>query len=188
MAAAVLACIFVGAGVWQLGGGLIIAAKAKVAQILLEDAWAETLETHAPRKPWPWADTWPVAKLTVPRLQESAIVLDKVSGQALAFGPGLMPNFAAIGAPGTAVIAAHRDTHFAFLKSLETGDIIEAETAGGALVRFRVTGAEVVDARHPLALLQGETPRLLLSTCYPFDTIASRTPFRFLVSAEKIEN
>ena len=39
-------------------------------------------------KPWSWADTWPVARIAVPRLGRHAIALAGSSGQALAFGPG----------------------------------------------------------------------------------------------------
>ena len=75
-------------GVWQLGLGAWIHAKAMLAQSLLETAWSETLRTGKEVKPWPWADTWPVARLTVPRLGIRRIVLAGASGSSLAFGPG----------------------------------------------------------------------------------------------------
>jgi len=76
------------AGVILLGQGAWIQAKAVLAQILLERAFAETLATGRDAKPWSWADTWPVARVEAPRLGRSAIVLHGSSGQALAFGPG----------------------------------------------------------------------------------------------------
>ena len=51
---------------WQLGQGTYIQAKAWLAQVLIKQAWARTLEGEAQAKPWPWADTWPVARITVP--------------------------------------------------------------------------------------------------------------------------
>src|SRR5688500_11563212 len=52
-------------GVWQLANGAYIHAKAWLAQRLIASAWARTLEGEREVKPWPWADTWPVARLKV---------------------------------------------------------------------------------------------------------------------------
>ena len=46
--------------------------------------------TGRPVKPWSWADTWPVARIIVPRIGRSAIALAGASGQALAFGLGVL--------------------------------------------------------------------------------------------------
>ncbi|UCE88716.1 MAG: class GN sortase, partial [Pseudomonadota bacterium] len=67
-------------GAWQLGHGAWIYAKAVLAQHLLHSAWQHTLAQRAvssqPRiLPWPWADTWPVARLQVPRLDVDLVVL-----------------------------------------------------------------------------------------------------------------
>ena len=60
--------LLVALGAWQLGRGAWIQAKAWLAQSLIAHAWARTLSGERQAKPWPWADTWPVARLTVPRL------------------------------------------------------------------------------------------------------------------------
>ncbi|GGI84258.1 class GN sortase [Shewanella gelidii] len=39
-------------------------AKAHFAQFLIAQAWQQTLEDQQPHKPWPWADTHPVAQLS----------------------------------------------------------------------------------------------------------------------------
>ncbi len=67
-------------------------AKARLAQILLERAFVQTIETGDNVKPWSWADTWPIARIEVKRLNANAIVLHGSSGQALAFGPGHIEN------------------------------------------------------------------------------------------------
>jgi sortase A len=46
-----------------------------VAQLLLQRAFAETVATGRAGKPWPLADTWPEARITVKRIGVSAIVL-----------------------------------------------------------------------------------------------------------------
>lgn len=85
-----------------------IPVKAELAQALLEDAWRRTLNGGKNAKPWPWADTSPVAVLEAPRLGIRLIVLSGTSGRNLAFGPTLL------GAPdqGDKVLSGHRDTHF----------------------------------------------------------------------------
>jgi sortase A len=52
----------------HLGQGAYIYAKAQLAQVLLERAWQRALAGEAAPKPWPWADTWPVARLEAPAL------------------------------------------------------------------------------------------------------------------------
>jgi sortase A len=172
-------------GVVLCGQGLWIHAKAMLAQVLLERAFAQTLETGKPVKPWSWADTWPEARIEVPRLGKSAIVLHGSSGQALAFGPGHVERTPDAGDPGTAIYAAHRDTHFAFLRDVALGDEIRVTRHDGATFRFRVTGSEVVrwDASGIDPLAPGW--RLVLATCWPLDGKFSG-PLRYLVRAEMI--
>src|SRR5262249_16465374 len=112
------------AGLWLIGDGVYIRAKAELAQVLLNRAFAAELAAGSAVKRWPWADTWPVARVEVRRLAAHAIVLAGGSGQALAFGPGHLERTPDAGEPGTAVYAAHRDTHFAFLGRIVTGDEI----------------------------------------------------------------
>lgn len=183
---ATLALLLFGFGIWHLGGGVYIAAKAEVAQILLSQAFEKTLATGEPQKPWPWADTWPAAKIIFPGRE--IIVLDKTSGQALAFGPGLMPNLAKIGAPGTALITAHNDTHFAFLENVRAGERFQVLNGDGKMLTFEITGLEIVDTRKPFGLENTGHPHLVLSTCFPFHTLARDTPYRFLVTAALVAN
>ena len=67
------------------------------------------------------------------------------SGEALAFGPALLAETSRIGEPGTAVISAHRDTHFAFLKDVVVGDRITITRDDGLVFTYRVTGTSIVD-------------------------------------------
>ena len=95
-----VAALSVLVGVALIGKGATIYAKAILAQILLERAFDHSLAAGRPVKAWSWADTWPVARLEVPRLGASAIVLKGGSGEALAFGPGLLDGTPAPGEPG----------------------------------------------------------------------------------------
>src|SRR6476620_7642942 len=111
-------------GFWQAGHGAWIHAKAQLAQYLLQRAWTRTLEGERDARPWPWADTWPVARLRVPAHGVDLIVLDGVSGRTLAFAPGHASGSPVPGEMGTSVISGHRDTHFRFLGALKPDDEI----------------------------------------------------------------
>jgi sortase A len=169
------------------GHGLYIRAKATLAQVLLEEAWTKTLATGEPTKAWSWADTWPIARITVPRLNQSAIVLREAGGEALAFGPAHVAASPMPGENGTSVIAAHRDTHFSFIKNLKPGDDIDITTANGKTIRYRMTGSTIVHAQASGIVTKGETRRLALVTCYPFDGL-QRGPLRYVVFAENVQN
>lgn len=169
-------------GVWQVGHGVWIHAKAHLAQYLLQRAWARTLDGERDARPWPWADTWPVARLRVPAHGIDLIVLDGVSGRTLAFAPGHASGSPAPGAPGTAVISGHRDTHFRFLAALRAGDEIVVETPGRPPSRFRVVDTAVVDSRVAV-LRAADGPALALLTCYPFDALRAGGPLRWVVTA-----
>ncbi len=56
-----LAITLVVGGSLLLGSGLYLPAKAALAQVLMRQAWSET--EFDPVRPWPWAETWPVARL-----------------------------------------------------------------------------------------------------------------------------
>ena len=169
-------------GILLFSQGLWIRAKAVLAQVLLEQAFSETVATGIPVKPWRWADTWPVARISVPRLRASTIALAGGSGQALAFGPGHLDRSAEPGEPGTAVYVAHRDTHFAFLGELRKGDEIRVARADGLVFSYWVTSSEIVSWDRPNIDLHAEGPNLALATCWPLDGKV-RGPQRLVVYA-----
>jgi sortase A len=172
-------------GIVLFGQGAYIHAKAHLAQILLERAFAESIATGRPTKPWSWADTWPVARIEVKRIGASAIVLSGSSGQALAFGPGHVERTAEPGERGIAVYAAHRDTHFRFLKDVAIGDDIDITRRDGRRFRYRADWSAVVrfDASGIDPATQGR--ELVLSTCWPFDGLTSG-PERYILHATLI--
>jgi sortase A len=159
-----------------------IHAKAALAQALLERAWVRTLADGGAHRPWAWADTMPVAKLTAPAHGIGQVVLAGDSGRTLAFGPGWAPASAAPGHAGTTIISGHRDTHFAWLQGLAVGDRLELEGAGGRRA-YRVVATRVADASRERIGVDAGTDVLLLITCWPFDAVAAGGPLRYLVTA-----
>lgn len=167
--------------------GLYMGGKAMIAQIMLDRAWVNTLQSGQPTPPWSWMDTAPVAKISLPALNKSAIVLNTVSGQALAFGPVHMARTPLPGDAGISVIAAHKNTHFAFLQDLRTGDEIKVQRADGRSYTFKMTRAVIVHKDNsgiPDIQDPGQSPQLALVTCYPFDAISFGGPMRYIVYGE----
>ncbi len=173
--------LLLGGGLWQVGEGGYIYAKAQLAQKLILDAWEEGIANHQPVKPWSWADTWPVARLVVPRLGVDQIVLAGDNGRALAFGPGHRFGTPLPGEFGNSLVAGHRDTHFNFLKNLRIDDTILVQDQAGVVHQYIINAYEVVDESMPVEEVSEQ--QLTLVTCYPFDTIAPGGPLRYVVSA-----
>lgn len=170
-------------GSWQFGQGAYIHAKAWLAQALLSRAWERTLSGATAVKPWSWADTWPVARLTVPRHGVELFVLAGANGRTIAFGPGHVFGTPLPGEPGNSVIGAHRDTHFRFLRKLRPGDEVRIERSDGAWRAYRVSSLQVTDKTDVSVLNQDADTRLTLITCYPFDGLRAGGSLRYVVEA-----
>ena len=177
-----MACLLV-LGFWNLGRGTYIPAKAWLAQDLMQRAWLRAGEGAVRPAPWPWADTWPVARLTAQDGKVDLIVLAGGSGRTLAFGPGHVGASALPGNPGNTIIAGHRDTHFRFLRDIEAGELLALESSDRQRHVYEVIGADVVDARRGSLVLDTEETMLTLVTCYPFETTEVGGPLRFVVTA-----
>lgn len=180
----IVALALSGAGLF--GSGIWIPVKAHVAQYLLERAFAESITAGTQIKPWRWADTWPIARIAVPRLHVSVIALQGASGQALAFGPGHVDNTPAPGEVGTSVFAAHRDTQFAFLDKVVVGDTVDVTDSSGTIFRYRVTEAKVVRWDSSGIDVNAAGRNLALSTCWPFSAM-TQGPLRYVVQARLLE-
>ncbi len=173
-------------GFWQLGQGAYIPAKAWLAQELMQRAWVRgSLGTERP-VPWPWADTWPVARLVAKSGNVDLIVLAGGSGRTLAFGPGHLSASALPGEIGNTVIAGHRDTHFSFLRDVEIGELLVIETVSGEKHLYEIFDIDVVDSRRSSLLLDTDTAILSLVTCYPFEAIDPGGPMRYVVTAKML--
>jgi len=173
-------------GAWQVAAAGWIHVKASLAQHLIASAWAQARDGGPSRRPWPWADMRPIARLTVPTRGVDLYILDTASNRALAFGPAHVSGTAAPGMPGNAVIVAHRDTHFAFLRTLALDEEIDVETSSGRSARYRVREVSVVDKGETRVLDDAGSPQLTLITCFPFDAVMPGTSLRYVVIADRV--
>lgn len=182
VAVASLLCL----GFWQFGQGAYIPAKAWVAQELMQRAWRRAEDGGNNPAPWPWADTWPVARLSAKGGEVELIVLEGGSGRTLAFGPGHLGISALPGESGNSIIAGHRDTHFRFLQYMNVGEVIQVELPSGRKHIYEVTAVDVVDSRRGSLVLDTDEAMMSLVTCYPFDVMQAGGPMRYVVSARMI--
>lgn len=154
--------------------------KAWLAQHLIAHAWQTTLEQGEPQRPWPWADTWPVAQLTTPD-GKTLYVLESTSGEALAFGPGRLAG--GIGSDQALTLAGHRDTHFAFLQTLNPGQPLAVQLADGSQQHFQISRQQVINSQHHPLHIPRDDQQLILITCYPFGALTPGGPLRYVVTA-----
>lgn len=173
------------AGVMLVGKGFYMKAKAEVSQVLLKRSFEAQLQGETNVKPWPWADFSTEAEITALRIGKTAVVLSGASGEALAFGPARLANTPAPGEPGTSVIAAHRDTHFRWLKDVKPGDLLIITRKDGTNLTFRAGSSRI--ARWDESRINANAPgrNLALATCWPFDA-TEQGPLRYIVNAELV--
>lgn len=168
---------------------LYLRAKAELAGILIRRAWDQSLKTGTPHKPWPWADTYPVARLQIPRLVYDEIVLDGATPRTLAFGPARLYSGANFGEPGNLVLAGHRTSWFRPLESVAKNDSLQItwfdKRARQHSRAYQVSTIQIVDPEDVRLLAPTDEDALTLFTCYPFGHSPS-SPQRFVVRAEPL--
>jgi sortase A len=149
-----------------------------------------TFEPDVPVMPkvWPPArlgEGTPVGKLEIPRLNLSVIVLEGVSDGILEKGAGHIPETALPGKVGNVGIAAHRDTFFRPLHTIQNNDLIRLTTSEGVF-DYAVEWVRIVKPSAVEVLRPTNRPTLTLVTCYPFYFVGS-APERFIVRAQLID-
>jgi sortase A len=146
---------------------------------VFQHAAAQTFEAPAASHE---LDTTPVARLQIPRIQLSAMVVAGDDDRALRVGPGHVVGTAWPGQPGNVAIAGHRDTFFRPLRRIRVGDDIVLVTKRGPF-HYRVSSLRIVAPGDVSVLDSTRDPALTLITCYPFSMIGP-APRRFVVRAD----
>jgi hypothetical protein len=127
------------AGMWQLGGGLAIRAKAILAQILVRDAWERTLKGERQAKPLALGRHSAGARLSAPAQRIDPLRLAGANGRTIAFGPGhVFGNGAAGRRRQQRDRRPPRHTHLAFLRDTSRERAAcSGRTAHGAATEWR---------------------------------------------------
>ena len=181
-----LAVLLLAGGGYFFFEAIKIEIKAKVAQILLDKTWNESLKKGESIQPWNSFDGKPIFKLEIPQHNISQIVLEGTFGQALAFGPSYHQETFFPNANRITAISSHRDSHGKYIKNLQIGDTIKLQDLSSNWYKYRIEEFLIVNINDDISIKQKN--RLLLITCYPFDSILSGTNFRYIVSAKKINS
>ena len=178
-----LAAVFL-TGMWFVADGLWIKGKAAIAQVMLDRGFLSA--SVEDQKPWSWADISPIAKVSAPRLQQSNIVLNNTSGEALAFGPGHLANTPLPGERGTAVFSAHRDTHFRWIGELRKGDEILVKRKDGKTIAYEVRRAWIAKAGSSGINADSDQHLIALTTCWPLNG-TQRSDWRYIVEGVEVD-
>jgi sortase A len=125
--------------------------------------------------------------LTIDKIALMLPVVDGVSDEQLKIAVGRVPQTAAIGEIGNAVIAGHRSytygDYFNRLGEVETGDIIGYTPKDGEPMRFEVFEVIEIQPGDQIAFIQPENESIItLYTCTP----VRKATQRLLVRAKKI--
>jgi sortase A len=123
--------------------------------------------------------------LDIPRLGTSMAVLEGDDSVSLLYGAGHIPSTAFPGAAGNVGLAAHRDTFFRPLHSIEDGDRILLRTPD-RIREYTVESTRVVRPSEVGVLADSGQPELTLVTCYPFWYVGP-APLRYVVRARQGE-
>jgi sortase A len=166
--------------------GLKIELKARAAQILLQYSWHKTLTTGKNYQPWPSFDGTSILLLEIPNHNISQIVLKgNLSGQSLAFGPSFDENSFLPHEQKVTIISSHRDSHGVYIKKLQLGEEIRLQDQHKNWYSYTIDDFFIINVNEEQIAMENNSQHLLLVTCFPFDSLQSGTPYRYVVSAKK---
>ena len=118
-----------------------------------------------------------VARIRIPRIGVSSVVVKGTRASDLRSGPGIYPETVFPGIAGTTAIAGHRTTYlapFRHIDALHRGNRILLD-APYAHFTYTITGKAIVNPTHVAAATRTVGyPRLVLSACTPLFSAAKR--------------
>ena len=183
---------------WLVGASTLAAAGWMVgdavwyqhrAASVLADEWSGGASAAAPAiapRPATVAAGTPLARLSIPRLDISAIVAEGVDGNVLRHALGHVPTSARPGEEGNVALAGHRDTFFRSLGEVSRGDLIRLDSVRGRDT-YRVEWTAVVEPSQVVVTEDAGYPALTLLTCYPFSYVGE-APYRYVIRARRIDS
>jgi len=178
-----LAAFLAVAGVLALGYCAYTYTEAR----LYQSQAALELEVKVPSPTEPAARLHPntgaaIAKLEIPRLKLSTVVVEGTSDSQLRVAAGHIQGTSLPGEGGNAGVAAHRDTFFRPIRSIRIDDVISVKTHERD-IEYRVVSTKIVSPKDVQVLAPTGQETLTLVTCYPFNYIGA-APSRFIVRAD----
>lgn len=147
--------------------------KGWLSHKLISYSWLQSIDLQQKVKPWPWADTYPIAELSFERLNKSVVVLNGGDPTTLAFSAGAVAPFNQARSAQPFVVAGHKDSHFSFLEEVLMNDIISLVDKYGHSQLYQVEAIDIVDASSDELPVLADDSSLVLITCYPFTGFSS---------------
>lgn len=114
--------------------------------------------------------------ILIRKLQLRAAVVDGVTAEELASGPGFYTHSPRPGQPGNVAIAGHRNSHGAWfrdLNELEKGDTIILQSPRATYL-YSVESVFVVERDAWEVVYPTDEPKLTLTTCHPIGSVEQR--------------
>jgi sortase A len=168
--------------VFYLGTFGYLTARRLIYQKTAAEAFDE--EAFNPDTATPHIHRGGFGKITVPRLDLSAVINEGTDDDTLSIAVGHVPGTALPGARGNIALAGHRDTFFHGLKDIQPNDEIDLTTLRGSY-RYKVKSFKIVQPTDVEPLRRTDSDVLTLITCYPFDYFG-HAPLRFVVEAREV--
>ena len=180
-----LGCGLIILGLFGIAKASLMPIKAIIGQHYLEVAWKDSLKNNKLSKPWKNADFYMIGELTIPKLKISRVILNSVSGEALAWSIGRVTNLGTSPNNRPIILAGHRDSHMQFMSKLNIGDKIELIKSDRVLKTFIISKTNITK-KSELAISAQNTNNeiLILTTCWPFNSQKPGSE-RYIVTAEK---
>ena len=180
-----LGCGLIILGLFGIAKASLMPIKAIIGQHYLEVAWQDSLKNNKLSKPWKSADFYMIGELKVPKLKISRVILNSVSGEALAWSIGRVTNLVSSSKNGPIILAGHRDSHMQFMSKLDIGDKIELMMTDGVLKTYEISKT-VITERPELKTFTHKIKMnsLVLTTCWPFNSSKQGTK-RYLIIANE---
>ena len=139
------------------------------SQKQLQKQWAEQQLKHAGTAKNTAGTTFVddgLTRLTIPRIDLAAVVVEGTGRKQLLLGPGHMESTPAPGENGNSVISAHRDTFFRHIYELQKGDEVLVQRSGQTF-KYVVLSKRIVQPTDYSVVDPTKDARLTLITCYP---------------------
>ena len=180
-----LGCGLIILGLFGIAKASLMPIKAIIGQHYLEVAWKDSLKNNKLSKPWKSADFYMIGELIVPKFKISRVILNSVSGEALAWSIGRVNNVGYSSSQGPIILAGHRDSHMQFMSKLNIGDKIELMMTDGVLKTYEISKT-VITERPELKTFTHKIKMnsLVLTTCWPFNSSKQGTK-RYLIIANE---
>ncbi|MDM8562380.1 sortase [Candidatus Marithioploca araucensis] len=165
----IILSLFLSIVVWQYNqnSGDI---RGWLAQGLLHTAWIRTQASGEHIEPWPGANIYPLARLSIPHLNIEQVVLSSAGEGMSVFALGHSKSSVLPGELGNSVLNIyHHNIFISFLNQLKEGDILLLESLRYGRWHYQVSKIEkTVKKTETFWVEPSLNRRLTLISCYPY--------------------